>query len=32
LNGQYRAAGVSHGEMIEWIWIGTRNDFDNLFS
>ena len=29
---QYRAVGVRHGEVIEWIWIGSHNDFDNQFS
>ena len=29
---QYRAVGVRVGDMIEWIWIGTHNEFDNLFS
>ena len=29
---QYRAAGVRSGDTIEWIWIGTHNEFDNLFS
>jgi len=24
--------GVRRGETIEWIWIGTHNEFDNLFS
>ena len=27
-----RAVGVRSGEVIEWIWIGTHNEFDNLFS
>lgn len=29
---QYRAVGVRSGDTIEWIWIGTHNEFDNLFS
>ena len=29
---QYRAIGVRSGDTIEWIWIGTHNEFDNLFS
>jgi hypothetical protein len=29
---QYRAVGVRSGNTIEWIWIGTHNEFDNLFS
>jgi plasmid maintenance system killer protein len=29
---QYRAVGVRFDDTIEWIWIGTHNEFDNLFS
>ena len=29
---QYRAVGERHGDKIYWFWIGTHNDFDNLFS
>jgi hypothetical protein len=32
VNQQYRAVGVRSGETIQWIWIGTHNEFDNLFS
>ena len=32
VSDQYRAVGVRHGEVVEWIWIGTHNEFDNLFS
>lgn len=32
ITGQYRAVGVRRGDTIEWIWIGTHNEFDNLFS
>ncbi|MDQ6631048.1 MAG: hypothetical protein M3Y82_04730 [Verrucomicrobiota bacterium] len=32
ITDQYRAVGVRSGETIEWIWIGTHNEFDNLFS
>jgi plasmid maintenance system killer protein len=32
INEQYRAVGMRSGETIEWIWIGTHNQFDNLFS
>ena len=32
VNEQYRAVGVRTGDTIEWIWIGTHNEFDNLFS
>ena len=29
---QYRAVGVRFSDTIEWIWIGTHNEFDHLFS
>ena len=29
---QFRAVGVRSGDTIEWIWIGTHNEFDNLFA
>lgn len=29
---RYRAVGERHGETIWWFWIGTHNEFDNLFS
>jgi hypothetical protein len=32
INDQYRAVGVRNGDIIEWIWIGTHNEFDNLFT
>ena len=32
VNEQYRAVGVRSGETMEWIWIGTHNEFENLFS
>ena len=32
INEQYRAVGLRTGDTIEWIWIGTHNEFDNLFS
>ena len=32
INEQYRAVGVRSGDTIEWIWIGTHNEFDNLFA
>ena len=31
INDQYRAVGVRAGDTIQWIWIGTHNEFDNLF-
>lgn len=32
ITDQYRAVGVRSGDTIGWIWIGTHNEFDNLFS
>jgi hypothetical protein len=32
ITDQYRAVGARSGDTIEWIWIGTHNEFDNLFS
>ncbi len=26
-----RAVGYREGDIIEWIWIGTHNEFDKLF-
>jgi hypothetical protein len=26
-----RAIGERHGDTIIWVWIGTHNEFDNLF-
>jgi plasmid maintenance system killer protein len=31
INEQYRAIGERHGDTITWVWIGTHNEFDNLF-
>jgi len=31
INEQYRAVGQRAGDMIFWSWIGTHNEFDNLF-
>ena len=28
---QYRAVGERHGDSITWVWIGTHNEFENLF-
>jgi len=28
---QYRAVGERRGDTISWVWIGTHNEFDNLF-
>lgn len=32
VNDQDRAVGVRFGDTMEWIWIGTYNEFDHLFS
>ena len=32
ISEQCRAVGVRSGGTIEWIWVGTHNEFDNLFS
>jgi len=32
ISEQYRAIGVRPSDTIEWIWIGTHNEFDNMFS
>ena len=32
VNEQYRAVGVRAGDTVQWIWIGTHNEFDKLFS
>ena len=26
-----RAVGKRQGDIIEWVWVGTHNDFDKLF-
>lgn len=31
VNEPYRAVGERTGDTIEWAWIGSHNDFDNLF-
>jgi plasmid maintenance system killer protein len=31
VNEQYRAVGERKGDTIVWVWIGSHNDFDNLF-
>jgi mRNA-degrading endonuclease RelE of RelBE toxin-antitoxin system len=28
---RYRAVGERRGDSVIWFWIGTHNDFDNLF-
>ena len=32
ITDQYRAVGIRHGEVVEWIWIGTHSEFDRQFS
>jgi plasmid maintenance system killer protein len=31
INEQYRAVGERRGDTIIWVWVGTHNEFDNLF-
>jgi len=31
IHEQYRALGERHGDTITWVWVGTHNEFDNLF-
>ena len=31
INDQYRAVGERVGDSIEWVWIGSHNDFDSMF-
>ena len=31
INEQYRAIGERQGATIIWVWVGTHNEFDNLF-
>ena len=31
ISAKYRAVGRRSGEEIHWFWIGSHNDFDNLF-
>jgi hypothetical protein len=28
---KYRAVGVRYGEVIQWFWIGTHNEYEKLF-
>jgi hypothetical protein len=32
INEQYRAVGERLGDTITWVWVGSHNDFDKLFS
>jgi hypothetical protein len=32
INEQYRAVGERLGDTIIWVWVGSHNDFDKLFS
>ena len=31
INEQCRAIGERHGDTMVWVWVGTHNEFDNLF-
>jgi len=31
INEQYRAVGERDRDTIIWVWIGTHNEFDNMF-
>jgi len=31
INEQYRAVDERQGDTITWAWVGTHNEFDNLF-
>lgn len=31
INEQYRAVGERQGDTVVWVWVGTHNEFDNLF-
>jgi len=31
ISAKYRAVGRRNGEEIHWFWVGSHNDFDNLF-
>ena len=31
ISAKYRAFGRRNGEEIHWFWVGSHNDFDNLF-
>ncbi len=31
INDQYRAVGERNGDVIEWAWIGSHNEFDSKF-
>ena len=32
INEQCRAIGERQGDTIIWVWVGTHNEFDNLFA
>lgn len=32
INEQYRAVGERNGDVIEWAWIGSHNDFEKQFA
>jgi plasmid maintenance system killer protein len=31
INEQFRAVGERKGDTVTWVWIGSHNDFENLF-
>jgi plasmid maintenance system killer protein len=31
INEQYRAIGERRRDTVIWVWVGTHNEFDNLF-
>lgn len=31
INEQYRAVGERNGDTIIWVWVGSHNDFENMF-
>jgi hypothetical protein len=31
IDGDYRAVGERHGEVIDWFWIGDHGEFDRIF-
>ena len=31
INEQYRAVAERSGDTVVWVWIGSHNDFENLF-
>lgn len=31
INEQYRAVAERNGDTVVWVWVGTHNEFDQLF-